>query len=297
MIKGLAAVLTAAVGLPLLLVVIILGPQGAESRRSSVAACTHMLGAAPGPDETVLSLGGPEADFVAGHNPASVGLTGAQAYRFVSTLNTVTNWRALPPAEVAAWVVDPDHVSAPVGAQFESPWPAPELTDDQNRQLAAALDSPSAASRAVAAFESACAVVLRRIDVAAEVASSMPSTPAGPALPDTVAAISPRRAAIVDAVTARVGTVVTDAEVWQLISPTPDLDPRQTLFSALATRPDVMVAVALPGDLACYDFTTTGPARCGVITTAQPSGMTVIGSDGMLAIGPIPSNSTIFRPV
>lgn len=297
MIKVMGAALAAVVGLPLLLVVIILGPQGAESRRSSVAACTHMLGAAPGPDETVLSLGGPEANFVASQNPVSVGLTGGQAYRFVSTLNTIINWRVLPPAEVAAWVVDPDQVSAPVGAQFESSWPAPPLSDDQSQQLAAAVDSPSATSRTVAAFEAACAVVLRRIDVAAGVASSMPSTPAGPVLPDTVAVVSPRRAAIVDAVTARVGTVVTDSELWQLISPTPDLDPRQTLFSALAARPDAMVAVALPGDLACYDFTTTGPARCGLVTTTEPSSMTVIGSDGMLAISPIPSNSTIFRPV
>lgn len=297
MIKAVGVAVGAAVGLPLLLVVIVMGPQGAESRRSSVAACTHMLGAAPGPDETVLSLGGPEADFVASHSPASVGLTGGQAYRFVSTLNTITNWRALPPAEVATWVSTPDQLSPPVGAQFESPWPAPPLSDDQSQQLAAALDSPSAASRTVAAYEAACAVVLRRIDMAAETASSMPSTPAGPTLPDTVAAVSPRRAAIVDVVTERVGTAVTDDELWQLISPTPDLDPRQTLFSALATRPDAMVAVALPGDLACYDFTTIGPARCGLVTTTEPSSMTVIGSDGMLAISPRPSNSTIFRPV
>lgn len=297
MIKALGAALAAAVGLPLLLVVMITGPQGAESRRSSVQACTHMLGAPPGPEETVLSLGGPEADFVAGRNPASVGLTGGEAYRFVSTLNTITNWRALPPAEVAAWASAPGQLNPPAGAEFEPPWPAPELTEDQNEQLAAAVDSASATSTTVEAFEAACAVVLRRIDVAAEAAAGMTSTPAGPTLPDTVAAVSQRRAAIVNAVTARVGTVVSDSELWQLISPTPELDPRQTLLNALATRPDAMVAVALPGDLACYDFTTTGPARCGVITSAQPSSVTMIGADGMLTIGAIPSNSTIFRPV
>lgn len=308
MIKVLGGSLAVIIGLPLLLVVVIMGPQGAESRRSSVATCAHMLGTPPGPDETVLSLGGPQADLVAAQHPAGHPLTGGEAYRFVSTLNTITNWRILPPADVAAWVSAPDQVSAPVpaGAEFEQPWPAPELTADQRQQLATAVEpsSPSttsmspAASTTVVAYENACAVVLRRIDVIAEAAQagSVSSAPV-PTLPDSVPAVSQRRAQIVDAATTRIGTAMTDAELWQLISPTPDLDPRQTLLNALATNPDVLVAVALPGDLACYDFTTTGPSRCGLITTAEPASMTVIGADGLLAIGPVPSNSTTFRPV
>lgn len=305
--KAAVGALAVMIGLPLVLavvvVVVIMVPQGADTRRSAAEVCTRMLGAPPAPESTVLTLGGPEADAVAAQwvAAARTPLTGAQAYRFVSTLHTLINWRRLPPAEVAAWAGAADPVATPpAGAELEAPWPAPELTTDQNAQLAATLERAQSSpdSISVADYETACAVVLRRIDVATAAARATSATlPSSSTLPTAVAAISARRAAVVEAVTARLGTAVTDAELWQLISPTPDSDPRQTLLSALAIQPDAVVSVALPGDLVCYDFTTSGPTRCGLITTAEPSSMAVIGADGMLSTGPIPSNSTIFRPV
>lgn len=96
-------------------------------------------------------------------------------------------------------------MALPAGAELEQSWAAPELTADQSAQLAAALEVPSSDSATVADYETACAVVLRRVDVAAEAARSdvadLPTT-ALPALPTSVAAVSPRRAEAVGAVTA-----------------------------------------------------------------------------------------------
>lgn len=291
MIKAILGLLGAVLALPLLLVVLITSPQTVGTKQAAMGVCIGMLGTPPSPDSTIAGLSGPAADLVAQQRyqstPAPIG---APAYLFVTTLNAVSNWRQLPITELASWLADPQASALPAGALLEQPWQEPEFTSEQYAGLQKA-----------SVYERACAVMLRRIDTYASVAGTATATttrpPLEPVLPTSTLTPSPNQNALVQVVTNKLGSPMTDGELWQLISPAPELDAKRMAFEQIAANPGPVIH-AKPGDLACYDFTTSGPAHCSLIVTASAtSEIAVIGADGKLTMQPIPFNSTIIRPI
>lgn len=292
MIKTMLAVVAGVIGVPILLVVVLMSPQVAHSRQAGSAACVAMLGHPPNPESTVAELGGREAETVAvqTYPPGTPLPTGESAYQFVTTLNTITNWRALPPRAVAAWVANPAQVPAPPGAVIEQQWSAPDFTPDQREVLAR--HTPSS-------YDKACAVMLRRIEEQAATTSATqpPPSPPSSARPPAALATDGQRTQIATRINARIGTTITEADLWQLISPTPQLDARRTALTQLTAHPGAITDDPGPGDLLCYDFTTWGPMHCALITAAAPpTQIAVIAADGKLAIATAPDNNTTIHP-
>jgi hypothetical protein len=281
MMKALLALLAAVIAVPILLVVLLIGPQVTQSRQAGSAVCVAMLGYPPTPEVTVARLSGPYAESIAEQaHPGTPLPVGESAYKFVTTLNTVTNWRTLVPQAVAAWAANPAKIPAPAGAIPEQPWSAAEFTEDQRELLAQ--NTPSA-------YDKACAVLLRRIE--AETASATSASSQG-----STAVADAQRTRIVELINARIGGTTTDYELWQLVSPTPQLDARRTALAQLTANPGPLTDAA-PGDLLCYDFTTWGPTHCALITTAAPhTQIAVIAADGTLTTTTAPDNSTIIHP-
>lgn len=290
MIKTMLAVAAGVIGVPILLVVVLMSPQVAHSRQAGSAACVAMLGHPPTPESTVAGLGGREAETVAvqTYPPGTLLPTGESAYEFVTTLNTITNWRALPPQAVAAWVTNPAQVPAPPGAVIEQHWSAPDFTPDQREVLAR--HTPSS-------YDKACAVMLRRIEEQTATTTATQPPPSS-ASPSAALATDGQRTQILARITARIGTTITEADLWQLVSPTPQLDARRTAFSQLTAHPGAITDDPRPGDVLCYDFTTWGPTHCALITAAaSPTQIAVIAADGKLAVAIAPDNNTTIHPV
>jgi hypothetical protein len=272
------------------LVVAIIGSCVVQNRRTGAQLCAAMLGAAPQDDATVESLSGPAAAALA----AGRQLTGEDAYRFVVTLNTITNWRQLPADQILDWITDPSPARLPAAAQLDSPWPTSKFDTDQAGTQPARWSS----------YGQACAMVLHRADARTSTPTSTPAQPTSvtAAAPPTVATTAapdgaqPDRTAVVAAVTGRLGAVTPEPALWEVICPTPQLDAKRTLFEQLARTSPVLSAA--PGDLACYDFTTSGPARCPLVIAAAPTpAIATLNTDGILVAEPIPANSTIIKPV
>lgn len=198
-------------------------------------------------------------------------LTGDSAYRFVTTVNTITNWRTLPADQVLDWATNPA-APLPGGAQLDLPWPPPAVAEQSNP------DSESSRSL----YKQACATVLRRAD---ELTTTRPK------------ATSPTddgRAAAVEEVTHKLGTPISEAQLWAVISPTPHLDAKRTLFAQLASA--APIAEPTPGDLVCYDFTTSGPARCSLVIQAGAApAIAALNAQDTLVAQPMPANSVIIE--
>ena len=123
--KQMKAVLAAICGVVIgavVVVVVITGPSVAQMHQTGAQMCTAMLGIPQAISQPVASLSGGDAQ-----NLAPGGLTGQDAYRFVVTLNTITNWRRLPVAQVSQWISDPSPARLPKGAEVDTPWPAPQV--------------------------------------------------------------------------------------------------------------------------------------------------------------------------
>lgn len=288
------------------LFVILIAPLAVGTRDSASTLCAAMLGIPPSEGVSVMALSGPDAEIVAALRITNSALsTGEDAYRFVTSLNTVTNWRHLPPAEVAAWSVDPATMPLPNGAVIDAPWPAPAVEPNP--------DIPE--NIAASVYESACATVLHRADHRAKTTTSSQvsatttvttttypgETSANPLAPITTspaaAVADPQRVPLVAAVSALIGTQVTEYQLWQAISPRADRDAKEMLFEELAnSRP---VSPPQPGDLACYDFTTSGPSRCALVIAPTATGLPQIAatdSAGALVAQVVPTNVTYIRP-
>lgn len=260
-----------------LIVVVMVGPATATLTHTGQRICTAMLGNPPDATATVATLQDAQAQSLA---PA--GLSGQNAYRFVATLNTVINWRHLAAAQVAAWAADPSATSLPEGAQLDTPWPAPSETTP-----------PTTIPRPASLYEEACAAILRRADThVANPPHTTTRTP-NPNVPNTS---SSQPSAIVAEVTRQLGTPMSSEALWQWISATPHLDPKRTLFEQLTRTAPVPAPRA--GNLACYDFTLSGPAHCALILTSEPQpSMATIAADGVLAATPLPANCTIVETI
>lgn len=285
---ALVAVAGAVIGVVLL--VVIMGSSVVQNRRTGARLCVSMLGAGPQDDATVESLSGLQAAALA----AGRQLTGEDAYRFVVTLNTITNWRQLPADQILDWITDPSPARLPAAAQLDSTWPAPKFDTDQTGTQPQRWSS----------YEQACAMVLHRADARTSTPTSTPAPPpsvtaaASPTVATTALldGVQPDRIAVVAAVTGRLGAVTPEPQLWEAISPTPQLDAKRTLFEQLGRTSPVMSPA--PGDLACYDFTTSGPARCSLVIAAAPTpAIATPNTDGILVAEPIPANSTIIEPV
>jgi hypothetical protein len=267
------------------LVVVIMGSSVVQNRRVGTRLCTAMLGAAPEDGATVESLSGHQAAaLVVGQQR-----TGEEAYRFVVTLNTITNWRRLPAGQILDWITGPPQAQLPAGAQLDRTWPAPEFDTGQ----------PDTKPARQSLYEQACATILHHADGRTPTPTPPPSMPAAaPSAAATTAApygVQPDRRAVAAAVMGRLGAVVSEPQLWEIISPTPQLDAKRTLFEQLARTSPVMSP--RPGDLACYDFTTSGPTRCSLVIAAEPTpAMATPSADGILVAEPVPANSTIIEP-
>lgn len=272
---------TSVVGAVLLIAVI--APPADQIRHTGVQLCTAMLGAAPDDHATVENLSGAQAAALA----ADRHLTGDGAYRFVATLNTIKNWRLLPADQVLDWAANPAAARLPDRAQLDSPWPAP--TPDT--------DPPDPEQEGGTLYEQACATILRRADALTSTTEPVrASTPTATTSNDADLGTSARRAAVVDEVIRHLGAATAESQLWATISPTPHLDAKRTLFTQLAhTAP---VAQPSPGDLVCYDFTASGPARCSLVINAGPA-PTIAAPDAeeTLVAQPMPANRVIIEPV
>lgn len=288
------------------LFVVIISPLAVSTRQGASTLCAAMLGMPPAAGVSVTALSGNDAEILAMQRTTNSALpTGEDAYRFVTSLNGIVNWRHLPAAEVAAWSMDPASMPLPEGAVLDVPWPAPAVDPDP--------EIPAEITPSV--YEAACATVLHRADQRAKAITSSQissTTPVGTtsiattsvdvftpttmtAAPTTVA--DPQRAPLVAAVMGLIGTHVTEHELWQAISPRPDLDPKQMMFEQLAaSRP---VTPPQPGDVACYDFTLSGPTHCALVISPTATGLPQIAtpdSAGTLVAQVVPMNVTYLRP-
>lgn len=271
-------------GLGIVLVMMMAATVGHSTARHTAATlCTAMLGEPPTPTTTVADLGGPAAAAVAEHLQPAIGpLTGMRAYRFVSTLNTITNWHQLAPEQLALWAGDPHNNPAPAGAHYQDdPWPStrPDASEEE-KTLGA--EPPEGE---VSLYESACSHLLVRTE----------ATPSSAAAASGAAElIHDRRSRreLVGRITARMGTTLSESALWQLVSLTPERDATRTLFDQLMAHPHALTSTPQAGDLACYDFTTAGPAHCALLLSADPATIAALNPAGVLIAAPIPANHT-----
>jgi cell wall-associated NlpC family hydrolase len=278
-----ALVLLAPVGF----VVMLAGPQAATESAGVATACRLVLGVAPQPDSTVEQLGGPDAVMVAAAltepaatQPASdtaapettvaavpadtvATLVGERAYAFVTTLNTLDNWRSLPVDTLARWAIDPPNVAPPAGAV-----PLPDLPVEQTSALQ--VDEQPAT-----AYARGCAAVIGR-------ATQIKVDPAG---------AQPGPAIVVDsaALAQMAGTNMANIDLLRAVNPgAAEDDPRQFYLNY---RP---VPAAAAGDIVVYDFTIAGPAHFGIALDEQQMLTTASFAGGVVQTRPVPANAGVM---
>lgn len=287
MIKILIGVAAAVLLAPVAIVVLLAGPQAATESAGIATACRLALGVAPQPDSTVEQLGGPDAVLVAAAltepattQPASdVGapqttvaavpaeamatLVGERAYAFVTTLNTLDNWRSLPVDTLARWAIDPPNVAPPAGAV-----PLPELPVEQTSALQVHEQPASAYARG-------CAAVIGR-------ATAIKVQPAG-------AQPGPPIVADGAALAQLAGTTMSNLDLLRSVNPgAAEDDPRQ-FYLNYRPVPDAQV-----GDVVVYDFTIGGPAHFGIAVDDQQMITTVNFTGGVVQLRPIPANAGVM---
>lgn len=293
MIKFLMAVAAMVLAVPVLFVVFLASPQASTEVHAIATACQSQLGAAPQHDTTVEQLGGHDAVIVAaaltraaptaaaGDTAAptstaapipgaavAAALIGEKAYEFVTTLDTLDNWRSLPIETLARWAADPSEVAPPPGAVQ-----LPELPADQTTAL-------KSDGQPATAYARACAALVAR-------ATAATVHPAGDA---TGSGVEPNLAALA----AMVGTSHSNLDLLRVVNPAAvQADPR--LFY-LDYRPDMLPSA---GDIVVYDYTTAGPAHFGIAVDSQYMVTTGSVADGVVQTWPIPENSATMtaRPV
>ncbi|MGD9622188.1 MAG: hypothetical protein AB7G47_19370 [Mycolicibacterium sp.] len=261
---------------------LIAGPQAANEYTNVSAACQMVLGMAPQPDSTVGQLGGAEAAAVAatltqpsaadlGTGPTTTipalpvdELLGERAYAFVTSLNTLDNWRTLPAEQVARWAIDPPNTAPPSGAV-----PLAALPEAQTSAVLVD-DQPATA------YQRGCAAVIGR-------ATAIDVTPAG---------AHPGQPAPDPAVLAQtVGQVMSNVELLRTVNPGADKDDPRQFY--LDYRPATAPA---PGDIVVYDFTMAGPAHFGIALDEQQMLTTGSAAGGPVLVRPIPANSSAMSP-
>lgn len=275
---------------PAAFVAFIGGPQAATESTAIATACALQLGMAPQPDSTVGQLGGPDAAMVAAAltqeatatpvataAPATTAsavpaetvaatLVGDRAYEFVTTLNSIDNWRTLPIDAVARWAVDPAHVAQPAGAV-----PLPDLPVATPVTTAPTTTTMRSDQQPTSVYGRGCASVVARATVATV-------HPAGDRSGSTV---EPDLAAL----NALAGTARTNMELLRAVNPSAvQDDPRQFY---LDYRPQESVEV---GNIVVYDFTVGGPAHFGIAIDDQQMLTTGSVSGGVVQTRPIPAN-------
>jgi hypothetical protein len=275
MIKVLIVVVAVTFLGPLAFMVLLGGPQAATDVANIAAACQTMLGAPAQPDSTVAELGGPDAELVAAADLPSQEITatapgpasrlrGAAAYDFVTSLNLIDNWRALPVNELKRWALNPSGPQ-PAGAQM-----LPKLPSAQTNVPPVGIQPDSTYARACAA-------------VAARAARMSPPT----RKPET--STRPRPAET----WAAVGAVMSAAELLRTVDlGAAQADPRQFYLNYWP------VNRIRAGDLVLYDFTTSGPAHFGIATDERR--MLATGrccAPAPVQQLPIPVNSSALSPV
>ncbi|GAT07649.1 hypothetical protein H7I77_25155 [Mycolicibacterium novocastrense] len=282
MIKVLAIAVAAVFLIPATFMAFLGGPQAATDVTNIVAACRTVLGVAPQPESTVAEFGGADAELVAAAPittttttagaedptvettttaPPPPPLLGAQAYDFVTSLNTIDNWRTLPVDELNRWARNPPVSPLPVGAHTLPPLPA-----DQTN-AAPAQYQPSGN------YARACAAVVSRAT------KTEPSTPAIDAAP--ARRVPANLAGLEGAVTDALGLLrAVDPDATQA-------DPRQFYLDYWP------ITQIRPGDIVLYDFTTAGAAHFGVAVSEQA--MLTTGScctPARVQLWPIPTNAS-----
>lgn len=281
MIKALIAGGAVVMATPMMFMVLLGGPQAATEAVGVANACHLMLGMAPEQTTTVEELGGPAAAAVAAAltrphvdpddpdvtvapvaDPETVAavLQGERAYAFVTTLNTLDNWRELPIDPLARWAADPMSEPLPPGAQ-----PLPELPAEQ-------IDAVTVSYQEQTIYGRSCAAVISRatrLDVDPSETHSITRS-------------------VVDV--ARLldwtGRTTSNQELLGHIDPDADqTDPRQFYLNYRT------VARARAGDIVVYDFTTAGPAHFGIAVDDQQMITTGHFTEGTADLWPIPTNS------
>ncbi|MCT7372113.1 hypothetical protein [Mycolicibacterium llatzerense] len=290
MIRVLAGVVVGAFLLvPLGFVAFIGGPQAATESTAIGTACALELGAAPLPHSTVAELGGTDAAMVAAAltqettatpvataAPATTvaavpaetvvsALVGDRAYEFVTTLNSIDNWRTLPVDAVARWALDPAHVAQPAGAA-----PLPELPAAQTTAM-----HTDEQQQPTTAYARGCAAVVAR-------ATASTVHPAGDRNGNAVA---PDPAALA----ALAGTSHTNLELLRAVNPLAvQDDPRQFY---LDYRPQASIEA---GNIVVYDYTVGGPAHFGIAIDEQQMLTTGSVHGGVVQTLPIPVNRGVM---
>lgn len=281
MIRWVLAAAAAVVLAPMLFVVLLAGPQAATESAGVATSCRLVLGMAPTPSTTVRELGGADAELVAaalsqlgaGQDDPTIptpplapaatvaaALQGERAYAFVTSLNTIDNWRLLPLDTLSRWAVDPPHAPLPEGARL-----LPELPAEQ-------VDAVMVDEQPNSAYLRSCAAVISR-------ATQLDVEPAG-AEPGAGSPPDIRQIA------ALAGTQTTNLDLLHRVDPgARQEDPRQFYLNY---RP---VPTPAPGDIVVCDFTTAGPAHFGIALDGQQMISTGSFAGGVARLQPIPANS------
>jgi len=267
---------------PAAFVVLLAGPQAATESAGIATACRLVLGIGPTASTTVGELGGPEAEVVAaalsqpvidpedpqspptpGLDPAEVAaaLQGERAFEFVSSLNTIDNWRSLPLDTLSRWALDPPGTPLPEGAQL-----LPELPAEQINAVRVNEQPESSYLRSCAA------VISRATQIEVDPAGTEPGGGPGP---DTAATAG------------LAGAVTTNLDLLRTVDPgAMQDDPRQFYLNY---RP---VPGPESGDIVVYDFTAAGPAHFGIALDGQQMVTTGSFTPGVAGLRPIPANSS-----
>lgn len=288
MIKMLIGALTVFLLIPFGFVALIGGPQAVTEANGIATACQLELGMAPQPASTVGQLGGTDAAAVAAAltqaadtapvsdtsaptttaspvpaQDVATGLVGDRAYEFVTTLNSLDNWRTLPMAAVARWALDPAHVAPPTGAV-----PLPVLPAEQTTAM-------QTDEQPTTAYARGCAAVVAR-------ATASTVHPAGDVnghaiRPDVVA------------LRAMAGAPQTNLDLLRAVNPTAAQDDPRQFY--LDYRPQEVIE---PGDVVVYDYTIGGPAHFGIALDDQQMLTTGSVAGGVAYTWPIPANRGVM---
>lgn len=270
---------------PMAFAALIAGPQSANEYSNVAAICQIVMGMAPRSDSTVGQLGGSDAAAVAatlteprGTDTGEQGssapaaphaapvdeLVGERAYAFVTSLNTLDNWRDLPADQVARWALDPPAGDAPAGAV--------QLAALPETQTSAVL----ADEQPVTAYQRGCAATIGR-------ATAIDVTPTGaqPGQPAPDATVLARAE----------GHMMSNLQLLHTINPGADKDDPRQFY--LDYRPS---AALRSGDIVVYDFTLAGPAHFGIALDEQQMLTTGSAAGGTVVVRPIPANSSAMSP-
>ena len=186
-------------------------------------------------------------------------LVGGRAYDFVSSLNTLDNWRTRPTEELLRWALNPPASTLPAGAQVLPTLP-------ENLTTSEPVESAPQDS-----YSRACAAVVSR---ATKTEPPSRENRAFRPAPETLAAAE--------------GGVSDALALLRIADPAAvESDPRQFYLQYWP------VTEVQPGDIVLYDFTTAGPAHFGLALSAQA--MLTTGScclPGPVQRRPIPSNAS-----